>query len=109
MENIEVPIEHLYEQAGAEFKVELLRLQGALQVDVVTVFMSLVSLTSFQCHGTVAQYTKMLGIPPLPWMGLTGRPGLRKSIIIWLCQCADIEAFIVTKIVFSVTIAFDTK
>ena len=29
-------------------------------------------------------YTKMLGLPPLPWFVHLGRTGDRKSIIIWL-------------------------
>lgn len=58
-------------------------LQGALQIPFATVLLSVVGLASFAMHRTVAMYTPMLGVPPLPWVGVVGRTGEGKSLAIW--------------------------
>lgn len=76
---------------GKNFMDYLNRLQGALQLPWETVFLQLLSMTSFSLHQTVAQYTKMLGIPALPWLGLVGRPGEAKSVVIWFIKQVVME------------------
>ena len=45
--------------------------------------LGMMSLASFMAHRTVAQYTPMLGVPPLPWLVWLGNSGEGKSKLIW--------------------------
>lgn len=83
--------ERITELLGKEFMEWLSHLQGALQIPWETVFFMLISMTSFQLFKTVAQYTNMLGVPPLPWLGVLGRPGEAKSIAIWFVKQVILE------------------
>ena len=76
---------------GADCMTWLQRLEGALQVPWETVMFLLLSMTSFQLYRTVAQYTEMLGIPPLPWLGVLGRPGESKSVGLWFLKQVVLE------------------
>ena len=67
------------ELLGKDFMDWLHELQGAVQVPWESVLFMLMSMTSFQLFKTVAQYTKMLGVPALPWMGIVWRPGETKK------------------------------
>ena len=66
-------------------------LQAALQIPWLYVLMLCISLSSFQLHRTVGQYTSMLGLPPLPWIGIAGKPGEGKSIAIWFYKAVMME------------------
>eukprot|EP00972_Heterocapsa_arctica_P055959 8253613-Heterocapsa_arctica.AAC.1 len=88
---IEFPKARITEIVDTDFMAWMARLQGSLQLPWETVFLMLVSQTSFQLYRTTAQYTEMLGIPPLPWLCLTGRPGQAKSVAIWFIKQVTIE------------------
>ena len=61
-------VKKLLDDSGAStLRTFLEDLSASLQVPLGTVFMGWLSLTAFQLHRTVAQYTSMLGVPPLPW------------------------------------------
>jgi hypothetical protein len=83
--------ERFEELAGKELVEWIERLQGALGLPYETVLAKLVSASAFQLHRTTAQYTKMLSIPPMPWISILGRPGDAKSIAIWFLKQAVLE------------------
>ena len=56
-------------------------LTASLKVPHGAVLLGMVSLAAFMAHRTVAQYTPMLGLPPLPWLvwlgnSVEGKPKL---------------------------------
>lgn len=88
---IPFPQERISELVDKDFLAWMGRLQGAVQLPWETVFFMLISQTSFQLYRTTAQYTKMLSIPPLPWLCIAGRPGQAKSIAVWFLKQITLE------------------
>ena len=89
--NITFPRPEISKLLDKDFLAWIERLQGGLQVNWPTVLLMLLSQTSFQLHRVVAQYTRMLGVPPLPWLGIMGRPGSYKSVAIWFAKQVVME------------------
>ena len=58
-------------------------LASSLKVPYGAVVLGMLSLAAFMAHRTVAQYTPMLGVPPLPWLSWIGNSGDGKSKLIW--------------------------
>jgi hypothetical protein len=61
----------------------LKHLAASLKVPFGAVLLGMISLASFMAHRTMAQYTPMLGVPPLPWLIWLGNSGEGKSKLIW--------------------------
>jgi hypothetical protein len=66
-------------------------LQAALQIPWETCLFELISLASTMLYRTTGQYTAMLGLPPLPWIGIAGKPGESKSVAIWFYKQVVME------------------
>ena len=86
LEDVEFPMKAavgaLGEDAGTlgEF---MTKLAGSLKVPFGAVMLGMMSLSAFMSYRTVAQYTPMLGVPPLPWLQWLGNSGDGKSKLIW--------------------------
>jgi hypothetical protein len=91
LETVPFPEVHIKELMGAAATTALGRFEGALQMPFATILIAFCSLSAFGLFRTVAMYTALLGVPPLPWLGLLGRKGDSKSIIIWLIKQAVLE------------------
>ena len=81
-----------FEELAGHGMVQWIRLlQDALGLPYETVVAELVAAVAFQLHRTMAQYTNMLSIPPMPWIGILGRPGDGKSVAIWWLKQVILE------------------
>ena len=67
------------------------KLQGALQMPWETIFFGLISIVTFGLANVTAQYTSMLSVPPLPFLGVAGRPGEAKSVLVWFIKAVMME------------------
>lgn len=91
LEKVPFPTEKIKLLLGSGATEVVDKFQGALQLSFECVLLVLVSLASFPLYRTVAMYTPMLGIPPLPWMVHLGRTGEGKSILVWLIKQTVLE------------------
>ncbi len=91
LEDVPFPESEIKELLGTRVAHTVGNFQTALQLPFATVFLAMVSMMTFSLHRTVAQYTPMLGVPPLPWMVLLGRTGDSKSLMVWLIKQVILE------------------
>ena len=62
-----------------------------MQLPWESIFFGIVSIITFGLANVTAQYTSMLSVPPLPFLGIAGRPGEAKSVLIWFIKAVMIE------------------
>ena len=91
LERVPFPEDAVKQLLGAAPAAAVSNFQGALQIPFEVILLMLVSLASFGLYRTVAMFTPMLGIPPLPWMVHLGRTGHGKSIVVWLLKQTILE------------------
>ena len=91
MENVDFPEEEIKGLLGEASLQWVMKLRNALQMPFASVLLALLSLSSFALHRTEVMYTRMLGLPPLPWFIHLGRKGEGKSILVWLQKQVALE------------------
>ncbi|CAK0839800.1 unnamed protein product [Prorocentrum cordatum] len=91
MEGVVFPWDEITRLAGAGVEAWLKELHGALQLPMALVFLMIAPLCAFSLHGAQAQCTKMLAVPPLPWLGVVARAGGGKSLAVWFAKQVMME------------------
>ena len=89
----EVPLskDEVAEGLGIDCWEWMMKLQGALQLPWETILFGIISIITFGLANVTAQYTSMLSVPPLPFLGVAGRPGEAKSVLIWFIKSVIME------------------
>lgn len=83
LEEVYFPEERIKTLLGPATTTQLEELQNALQLPFATVLLAKVSMAALGIKNTTSMYTKMLGVPPLPWPAHLGRTGDGKSLVVW--------------------------